>query len=208
MLISIVGSDGAGKSTLTKALFEHFQSMNRDVQLVDRWDILNEQLVPSCSFIDRDLKTLRTRVAQMPLNARFRFLTWAMSISLDEAIQRNNKETILIFDSYWFKHAAVEMVYGLDTEFVMGLVNSLPKPDLVIHLDAEPTVTLERIRENLVPYECGMDEHCSDQSFLAHQHKVQDILATWSKAYNWHKLDAQMPTSEQVKTIVTLTDTN
>lgn len=199
MLISIVGADGAGKSSLTKCLNERFQQDGRNTHLVDRWDILRNDLVPSARFVKKDLKLLRACVEEMPLSARFRFLTWSMAISLDSAMVKAGKEGVLIYDSYWHKHAAVEIVYGAESSLILSMVESLPQADLIIYLKADPQLTLSRIRKNLVPYECGMDPECQDVSFLKHQNRIIDLLDTWSDKENWCCLDASLSMEQLVE---------
>jgi thymidylate kinase len=198
MLVCIVGADGSGKSTLTQSLNQELKKNSLNTHNVDRWDILNNELVPCGRFIKKDLKQLRTCVAEMPLNARFRFLTWAMSISLDYARKSVGENGVLLFDSFWQKHAAVEIAYGNPSADIMSLVASFPKPEFVFYLKANPNITLSRIRKNLVPYECGMDESCSDNSFLNHQNKIIKLLDIWSKENQWIELDANLPTNQLI----------
>ncbi len=201
MLITISGSDGSGKSTLTKRLYEHTRAQGIESHLVDRWDILDHKKIPATRFVDPDLTQMRTCVEEMPLKARFRFLTWAMAISLETANQRVGENDLLLFDSYWYKHAAVEIAYGGDKQEIENLVSTMPKSDQVVFLHVPPEVTLSRIRNQLVPYECGMDKSCSDNSFITHQQKVIAQLEMWADIYGWHMIDGTRSQSDIVEEV-------
>jgi dTMP kinase len=193
MLVAIVGSDGAGKTTISKALVHALNQMGRPARCVERWDIIANRAFPSARFLKNDLPDIRSCVADMPPQSRFLFLLWSMSLALSGEICPNREDEIIILDGYWMKHAASEVVYGLAPEWVISVAAGLPEPQVVLRLNLTPEQAWSRKQRDIVPYECGMDESCSRESFLGHQTRLQAVLDQWSGRYGWIDINAASP---------------
>lgn len=195
MLIAVVGSDGAGKSTVTSRAAERLVGSGHPVRQIDRWHIVDNPAYPVTRFLSPPVSELRLRVAEMPNPPRFLFLMWSIGMALlgrEDAVPPPEGEVRLL-DGYWMKHAASEIVYGLDQGWVESVVAGLPRPDLVVYLRLEPEDAWRRKVDDVVPYECGMDASCSEESFLRHQGRILALLDEWSARHGWTEVDATAP---------------
>ncbi|MEV4972190.1 thymidylate kinase [Streptomyces scopuliridis] len=204
MIVSLVGSDGAGKSTVSRLAAERLFAAGTRVERVDRWDIIDNPDYPATLFMGPDVLNTRLCVAEMPSASRFLFLIWSISHALlgrsPEAVR---PDAITLLDGYWMKHAASEIVYGLDSAWVEGVVSGLPRPEQVIYLRLDPKHAWERkVGRDLVPYECGMDPECSQDSFLTHQNRILAVLDHWAEQFGWLTVDAGAPLDDVVDRVV------
>ncbi|WP_075731364.1 dTMP kinase [Streptomyces acidiscabies] len=195
MLIALVGSDGAGKSTVTRLLTAGSAG---PVRRSDRWDIVAEpQHYPSARLLRPDVQLGRTAAAEMPNPARFLFFLWSSCMALQGRDPAPSPDTVTLLDGYWMKHAAVEVVHGLDRAWVESVGAGLPACDQVLYLRITPETAWERKRgEEILPYECGGDPTCSRESFIAHQGRVQRVLDDWAGRFGWRTVDADRPVEE------------
>jgi dTMP kinase len=192
-LVAITGSDGAGKSSVVEALVERLAP--RAARVIDRWDILRPEIHPQCGFIGASREELRAQMAQMPVAARSLFLFWTFGMMLDG--QLDTADEIVLSDGYWMKHAAAEVAYGADRAWIEAMGRTLPRPQLTLLLDIDPSVALAR-KQRLVPYECGMDPRATPEAFVRHQAAVRAILLDWAKVEDWVCIDASEPLAKVV----------
>ena len=192
MLIAVVGTDGAGKSTVARLVSEALEHDGWPVTHIDRWHIVDNPLYPAARFMRPDVPDTRLCVAEMPNPTRFLFLVWSIGLALlgRKAAAVHAVTGIEMLDGYWMKHAASEIVYGLDGEWVEQVVSALPGADVVVYLRIDPEAAWDRKDGDIVPYECGMDESCSRDRFLAHQHAIQALLDGWAVRRGWTVVDA------------------
>jgi dTMP kinase len=193
LLIAVTGTDGAGKTTVTRSVVTELRSLSHAVGLNDRWDIVgNPVLYPTARFLIQDIPLLRTCITDMSPRSRLLFLLWTMHLSLaDQATEADN--TVLLTDSYWMKHAASEVVYGLDSNWTSAVCRGLPRPEIVLYLRVSPELAWQRIGMSANAYECGMDSGCSKAAFLRHQRAMQEVLDEWARAGDWLVIDADQP---------------
>jgi thymidylate kinase len=201
-LISIVGADGAGKTIVSKEVVDRINDRGYLAQRVDRWDIVGNIAYPSARFLKPDIIDIRSCIAEMPSPSRLLFLLWSMAMALTAKVHGDSKGDLVILDGYWMKHAASEIAYGLDPAWVGSVVEGIPGTDLVLYLRLEPDAAWQRKQGNLVPYECGMDESCSKESFLKHQGRIGAILDEWSKKSGWTEIDASVQLSSVLDMVV------
>lgn len=193
MLIAIAGPDGAGKTTVSHALVRALRERNVDAVRLDRFDILDPNLSPASSFIETDVLTLRESVMAMPTApSRLLFMLWSMAVTVGSQGE-GAPDRVVIYDSYWMKHTAVEVIFGADEQGALAAARLLPQPDLTLYFKLPPTTLLARKPDDRVPYECGMDETCSEQSFLDQQCRIQAYLDKWSQRFGWTEIDATRP---------------
>jgi thymidylate kinase len=201
-LIAIAGADGAGKTTVSKLLVERLNASGRSARYVDRWDIVGSARYPAADFLLDDVPHIRGRVPEMPPQPRLLFLLWTMALAASETAVRDATTEVVVLDGYWMKHAASEVVYGLDDQWVASVVNGLPAPDLVLRLRLDPVEAWRRKGGDVLPYECGMDDSCSRQAFLEHQGRIEGRLADWAAVYEWQEVDASAPLADIVENAV------
>jgi thymidylate kinase len=200
MLIAVVGTDGAGKSTVTRLVSQALERDGRSVTHIDRWHIVDNPLYPAARFMRPDVPDTRLCVAEMPNPTRFLFLVWSIGLALlGRKTPSDGAGTgIEMLDGYWMKHAASEIVYGVDGDWAEQVVSALPVPDVVVYLRIEPEAAWDRKDGDIVPYECGMDESCSRDRFLAHQDAIQLLLDGWAARQGWIVVDAARSLPEVV----------
>ncbi len=190
MLIALIGQDGAGKSTQSLMLQDWLNSIGKSVCVLDKWDVLDAAQHNECRFMSGDRHQLRVCISEMEGHARALFLMWTMHITMQKKMQAN-PDTVFISDGYWVKHAASEIVYGIDSAWVENLVSVFPKPDLTFYFEIDPLLAANR-KDEFTPYECGRDTGLSLESFLVHQKKVQLVLDGWKKLHDWKIVDASI----------------
>lgn len=196
MLVVVTGADAVGKSTLTRALRSHLEAQGSSTKQVDKWHIYDFMAHPECRFLEGSaLATLRSCISSMPVPARTLFLFWTMLITMREELLRG--ASYVFIDSYWYKHAASERAYGASQELIEAAAATLPRPDLVILLDLDPTEAWRRKEAggfaDVVPYECGMDPCMTRESFIAHQSKLRGELLGWARKRGWQVMAADRP---------------
>ncbi|MFF5897543.1 thymidylate kinase [Streptomyces argenteolus] len=203
MIVSVAGTDGAGKSTVTRLAAERLAGAGTAVERVERWDIVGNPRYPSADLLRRDVPAARTCVADMPPGPRFLFLMWSIDLALRGRAPGGQEAAVTLLDGYWMKHAASEIAYGLDRTWVESVAAGLPPSSEVVYLRLDPERAWERkAGRDLVPYECGMDPACSRESFLTHQRRVLDVLDGWAARFGWRELDAAQPVETLVDAVV------
>jgi len=202
VLIAIAGADGAGKTTLSRTLHQALLNAGMDAVRLDRFDILNSRLSPPSAFITTDVKTLRESTLLMPASARLLFMLWSMALTVSQQLDGANPEKIVIYDSYWMKHTAAEIIFGVDETAAMAIVALLPPPDLTIYVKLKPEELLARKVGDMVPYECGLDYACRPDSFLRHQIRILGYLDRWSRRFGWQEVDGSPPTDVLAASLV------
>ncbi|MEU8934327.1 thymidylate kinase [Streptomyces sp. NPDC048409] len=199
-----MGSDGAGKSTVSKAVAERLGAAGVRAERVDRWDIVGNPAYPSAGFMEPDVQRARACAARMPNMSRFLFLMWSVSHALlGRTATAGEAAALTLLDGYWMKHAASEIVYGLDSAWVEAVVSGLPHCERVLYLRIEPEQAWLRKAGDLVPYECGMG-HCTREAFLGHQSRIQTVLDTWAERFGWLSVDAAAPPDEVAGRVIAL----
>jgi hypothetical protein len=93
-------------------------------------------------------------------------------------------------------HAAAEIEYSGRRDLIEMLAALLRKPDLTLFLDVDPVVAYGRrvadLEVPLVPYECSLDQACSEIAFILHQTKIRNIMEDWRSRFNWTSIDADV----------------
>lgn len=192
MLIVIAGADGSGKSTVSAIVREKLASLGVVVRRRDKWDVFDREAQPACRFLHGPLSELRSCISAMPVPARTAFLFWTFHMTMRTEVLAGPGWTLV--DSYWYKHAASEIIYGAPPDLVAALGAPLTVPDKVYLLDVPVEEAWRRKASagfaDLVPYECGMSETLSRESFLAHQSRLRRQLLDWAARDAWSVIDA------------------
>ncbi|GAA1948820.1 hypothetical protein GCM10009837_87790 [Streptomyces durmitorensis] len=199
MIVAIVGADGAGKTTVTRAVGEALGGL---ASVVDRWDIIDNSAYPFADFIKPDERRVRTCAVRMAPQSRVMFLLWAAVASVTDRQAAADPAEVLLLDGYWMKHAASEIAYGTDPAWVEAVGEGLPAADVVVYLRSDPATAWDRMGERAVPYECGLDLSCSKQSFLRHQQKIHKVLDSWADRFGWTVVDVHKPLPQVVDTVL------
>jgi thymidylate kinase len=204
VLIVVTGTDGSGKTTVTTRLMARLGQDGGVTLRRDKWDIYDHASHPSCRFLKGPLDELRSCISAMPVPARTLFLFWSMHMTMRPELLAGADYTIL--DSYWYKHAASELVYGAPPALVQALAAPLTEPDAVFLLDIDPRDAWLRKQarglDDVVPYECGMSERLDADAFTSHQSLLRERLGSYARERRWTVLDATLRTESIVDSIV------
>jgi thymidylate kinase len=204
MLLVIAGTDGSGKSTVLRMVHERLVRSGRPAHRRDKWDIFDHAAHPACQFLHGPLAELRSCISAMPVPARATFLFWTFHMTMRPELLVGPEWTLV--DSYWYKHAASEMIYGAPSSLIRELSAPLPEPDKVYLLDVPPEEAWRRKERaglvDVVPYECGMAPLLDRDSFVAHQSKLRAHLGEWARRSAWVVLDASRPPEQSAEDIV------
>ncbi|MFI5783086.1 hypothetical protein [Nocardia sp. NPDC051570] len=199
MIVAIVGADGAGKTTVTRAAAER---LGTSATVVDRWDIVGSPHYPTAAFLEADVRRVRSCAVGMAPESRLLFLLWAAVASVTDRVAESETDSVLLLDGYWMKHAASEIVYGMDECWVEAVGAGLPGADRVVYLRSDPQTAWDRIGARAVPYECGLDPSCAQSSFLHHQGRIHEIFDSWANRQNWAVVDTRRPFAPVVDAVV------
>ncbi|MGW4759630.1 dTMP kinase [Streptomyces chartreusis] len=193
-----MGADGVGKSTVTREVAHRLTADGFPVRPVDRWEIVASPDYPTAAFLRDDVLSVRSCTARMSRLPRLLFLLWATVLPLTDCRRPQSPGEVLVLDGHWMKHAASEIAYGLDRNWVEALVAGLPQASATVYLRSDPETAWERKNGRPVPYECAMDLACSRESFLAHQRTIHDLLDQWARRLGWIEVDARRPLNDVV----------
>jgi dTMP kinase len=183
MLVALAGCDGAGKSTQAKRVAEWLRQRGWQCEVVDRWRILDPEIFPECRFIRSSREEVRVCNCEMNGLSRAMFLFWTLSLAIDK-LMLQNRERVFLVDGYWMKHAAAELEYGCDSEWIEATVRCFPPADLTYYLDIHPEVALRR-KSVLTPYECARNAKLDSADFVSHQTKLRTRLQKWADELGW-----------------------
>ena len=186
-LIAIAGCDGAGKSTLVRALAAELSAEGLGVEIVDKWDVFDPARYPECAFLDRDRERFKLCVSSMEGVARALFVFWMISLTLKRV--DSACDTIYLVDGYWMKHAASEILRGCPPAVVFAAVDAMPRADVTFLLEVSAGAASER-RPRRSPYECGLGADASHAAFASHQSKIGLLLTEWAEDRGWVRIDS------------------
>lgn len=202
MIISFTGCDGAGKSTQISRISDLLIEQGYQVKIIDKWNILNHDIFPECRFINQNLNDLRVCIAQMEGISRAMFLFWTIMITLSKE-NLNDSNVIFLLDGYWMKHAASEILYGCESEWIEKTVRQFPTSDLTIYFDITPEVSAER-KQEFTPYECGRVQNYNVDDFIRHQTRLRELMLSWAGHYKWEIIPSILDRDELTSLIISL----
>jgi dTMP kinase len=137
-LIVVEGVDGAGKSTVLRHLASHCESLGRRV-------ISSRE--PTNGPHGRRLRESAIG-GRLPLEQELELFVLDRRSHVEDLILPGLAEdAVVLLDRYYFSTAAYQGARGADPVEVLRLNEAFaPVPDLVLLLDCEPSLSLERIR--------------------------------------------------------------
>ena len=197
-VIVIEGSDGSGKATQTRLLYEYLQESGRKVRMVSfpDYDSPSSALVKMYlgSEFGQDPFCVNPYVASS-FYAVDRFASYLKNwksfyesdpdaiVICDRYVTSNMLHQTSKLDSPEEKEAFLDWEY--DFEYVKG---GLPVPDQVFFLDVEPETTfrLMKDRENKMTHGSQKDIHESNPDFLIRSYENSRLVG---EKYHWIRID-------------------
>ena len=196
-LIVTEGSDGSGKATQTKLLYEYLKSRGKKVKMVSypSYESPSSSLVKM--YLGSEFGKDPFKVNAYVASSFFAVDRFASYLKEWKEFYESSEEAIVICDRYVTsnmlhqtsklrtieeKEAFLDWEY--DFEYKKG---GLPIPDQVFFLDVPPETTLRLIkdRENKITHQQTKDIHESSKEFLIKSYE-NNILV--SQKYNWIKI--------------------
>lgn len=196
-VIVIEGSDGSGKATQTKLLYEYLETAGKKVKMVTypNYGSPSSSLVKM--YLGKDFGTDAYGVNAYVTSAFFAVDRFASYIKDWKEFYEGGEDHIIICDRYVTsnmlhqtakiqgteaKKAFLDWEY--DFEFTKG---GLPVPDKVFFLDVEPATTfrLMKNRENKFTHEAEKDIHESNEDFLIQSYENSLLVG---EKYGWIRI--------------------
>ena len=172
-LIAVEGIDQAGKLTQANLLAGKLKGMGNRVSV---WNF------PDYSTpIGKQLRSYLRGSVRMDLHAvhlLYAANKWEVAEKLRSKIEAGE---FVIVNRYTASNLAYGVAHGLPRDWLLGLEEGLPKPDLVVVLDVSPRTSRLRKRR-------GRDVHESDLTYLT---KVRRAYRHLAKTYGWNIVDGR-----------------
>lgn len=143
--VAVLGADGSGKSTVIDGLIEHLASKKIDVVNQHWRPVLGgKDESDNGPVVDPHAQTPRGMVASM-LKVGVLLVIWRLSFWGDIGKQRKQGKLVL-FDRFYadLLNDPIRYRYGGSRVFASTVFKWMPKPDLIILLDAEAEVLYAR----------------------------------------------------------------
>ncbi|MEG0564826.1 MAG: thymidylate kinase [Hungatella sp.] len=208
-VIVIEGSDGSGKATQTKLLFECLQLSGKNVRMVTypNYDSPSSSLVKM--YLGKEFGADPFAVNAYMASSFFAVDRFASYLADWKEFYESGEDHLVICDRYVTsnmlhqtakidgrkeKEAFLDWEY--DFEFVKG---GLPIPNHVFFLDVPPKVTfrLMKDRENKITHEAEKDIHESNPEFLIKSYENSVLVG---EKYGWDRISC-CDTAGQMKSI-------
>lgn len=196
-VIVIEGSDGSGKATQTKLLYEALAAQGKQVRMVSYPCYESDSSALVKMYLEGGFGSDPAAVNPYVASSFFAVDRFASYLKEWKEFYESSRDHIVICDRYVTSNMLHQTAkldsleaklafldWEYDFEFVKG---GLPVPEKVFFLDVKPEVTfrLMKDRENKITHEAKKDIHESDQSFLIKSYENSMIL---SEKYGWTKI--------------------
>lgn len=196
-LVVIEGSDGSGKATQTKLLFEYLESRGKKVKMVSypNYESMSSSLVKM--YLGSEFGHDPYGVNAYVTSSFFAVDRFASYLKDWKRFYESSEDAIIICDRYVTSNmlhqtSKLESVkekeefldWEYDFEYVKG---GLPVPDLVFFLDVPPKTAfcLMKNRENKITHQSEKDIHESNREFLIRSYENSILVG---EKYGWKKI--------------------
>lgn len=196
-LIVIEGSDGSGKATQTKLLFEYLQQQGRKVKMVSYPDYESPSSSLVKMYLGSEFGHNPYEVNAYVTSSFFAVDRFASYLKNWKKFYESSEDTIIICDRYVTSNmlhqtskleSMEEKTAFLDWEYDFEYVKGgLPVPDLVFFLDVRPETAfrLMKNRENKITHKSEKDIHESNRGFLVKSYENSILVG---KKYGWRTI--------------------
>jgi thymidylate kinase len=194
VLIALEGIDGSGKSTLARELTDVLAGHGEEVVCVDKKAV--GDVPPPVAARGRALSELIWSDEE-PVDrfgSRYWMLliaAWYTSLERFQPLLRQ-RERLLIVDGWYYRNLVKARLRDrLDWDWLDGLFEAAPRPDLVVFIDLPPDVAWVRGATTFTELELGRWDGFDGEpgaAFCAYQSRVRDELSRISLAQGWLRI--------------------
>lgn len=205
--ICFEGTDGSGKSTIARLVYERIRSPQGRVVFLEK----NRPTLgaPYAAFHMAKIREILWEYdpdAPLGLLGDSHWLhliaAWFQAVYHSAILPLVNEGKIVIVDSWHYKYAARFALKGGEIADLSSTVfGSIPKPNRVVLLDVDPAVAAERKGNDLKASESGqLDGVAANnrrEGFISYQATVRDMLFA-SKNDSWARIDTTLLNQEAI----------
>jgi dTMP kinase len=193
MLIVLEGIDATGKTTISKMLKELMESRGFSVALY---------VYPNKTSIYGSIIKLFLD-SKLSLTPEEQFFLYILDMFRDreDVLSKLSKGFIVIMDRYFTSTIAYQCAQSFNYDFAKKIIEylKLPKPDVIIYLDLDPKIAIERKlrqKENLDIFE-------REEIFLAKVRKLYfTMIEEGYPTRNWIKVTASKNIGEVYNEVI------
>lgn len=172
MIIVIEGFDQAGKKTQSNLLANFLKSRKKRCKIFNFPDYTTPVGKEIKNFLSEKRK-FSPQVIHCLLSAN----RWERSNEIEDALAKNY---VIIMNRYYQSNLVYGVVNGLDIKWLENLDRGLPKEDIVILLDVNPSDSFLRKKQRRDKFE-------KNRSFAQ---KITRTYRKLAKRYGWHIINA------------------
>lgn len=189
-LIIIEGLDKSGKTTQSKLLFNFYEKVYPgQVSLINFPDYTTR--------IGREIKLFLQGEVEYSNEVKHILLSanrWEKKSEIESLREQNR---FIILNRYYQSNLAYGLANGLNFKWLVNLDNGLPKEDIVIVLDIDPSISYKRGTNN----DFILDKFERDKIFLEKARKNYLDLA---KKFKWNVINSDSDTKSIFEKIVNI----
>ena len=187
-LVVLEGLDKAGKTTQSKLLFDHYNKLYPGrVSLFNFPDYSTSIGHIIKLFLDGKIQ-YNNEVKHILLSAN----RWEKKSELEKLIISGN---MVILNRYYQSNLVYGLSNDLDLDWLVNLDIGLPKEDIVIVLDIDPSISYKRSIEN----NFRLDEFEKNKVFLD---KARKNYLNLAKKFNWVVINSDSDTKSILQLII------
>ncbi|MBA3976689.1 MAG: dTMP kinase [Nitrosopumilus sp.] len=187
-LIIIEGLDKSGKTTQSKLLFEFYSKLYPGhVSLFNFPDYTTRIGREIRLFLEGKIH-YNDEVKHILLSAN----RWEKKSEIETL---RNQGNIVILNRYYQSNLAYGLSNGMDLDWLINLDSGLPKEDMVIVLDIDPSISYKRGIEN----NFKLDEFEKNKGFLE---KARKNYLNLAKKFNWIVISSDRDTNSILQLII------
>jgi len=195
VLIALEGIDGSGKSTLARELAAVLGGRGEDVVCVDKKTV--GEVLPAVAARAQALSELIWSDEE-PIDrfgSRYWMLliaAWYTSLERFQPRLRQHEGRLVIVDGWYYRNLVkARMRDRLDQDWLDGLFEAAPRPDLVVFVDLPPAIAWARGATTFTELELGRWDGFDGEpgaAFCAYQSRIREELARISLAQGWLRI--------------------
>ena len=197
-VIVIEGSDGSGKATQTKLLYEYLVNKGKQVKMVTYPNYESPSSALVKMYLGSEFGEDAFAVNPYVASSFFAVDRFASYLKEWKEFYEAGEDRVVICDRYVTSNmlhqtakldSVEEKLQFLDWEYDFEFVKGgLPVPDCVFFLDVRPETTfrLMKDRENKITHEAKKDIHEANREFLIRSYENSMLL---SEKYGWKKIE-------------------